>query len=427
MQNILYKQRNLDVSSKLITFCTVAVFLYALTKFWIGYKISAYFEAAFLLPFYYIVFKNWWFFKRSKLTWLCIAMLAVPCLQFLVQYYQNPELAMKYQGVDKLFKLTFFLAAAFWLSYNLRLIPLFIAANLVGFYILISLQENPIDSILTMHHRYRGIFKGIHHEFMATYAGVAIISCIYFISSFSKFNIRTIILVLLLCSSIILSLFFIAFSQTRATIIGLILATLTVSIYFRKNKFILAAATISIISIVSLTLTSNIGNRIEKEINNFVEYIKGNSNLPKDNTGYRLLSWKIGLSYSIESPLLGMGGEANEDAMINSTEADKYMRENLHHFHSSIVDFGVAYGLFGALTIFLSVFLYFYYVNTLNLPTSLWIFSSAQFVFLYTVNIFESYYFYWQGGYLVIWTLAPLSAFLIDKNLHNQLVRPNKG
>ena len=142
MDDVLYQQKQLTVPKPLILFCTGAVFIFALTKFWIGTKISAYFEAAFLLPFYYIVFKHWWYFKKSKMTWLCIAMIAVPVLQFLVQYYHNPELAMKYQGVDKLFRLTFFLGAAFWLSYNLKLVPWFIAANLVGLIILLLSQDN---------------------------------------------------------------------------------------------------------------------------------------------------------------------------------------------------------------------------------------------------------------------------------------------
>lgn len=409
----------LYTNKHLVLFCTVFVFLYALTRFWIGAKISAYFEAAFLLPFYYVIIKNWWYFKKQFLTWLVIATLAIPLLQFFVQYYQDPTLAIKYQKLDILFRLTFFLAPAFWLAHNLKLITWFIAANLIGFYILLSTQNDPINSILAINLKSRNIFKGIHHEFLPTYAGVALISSIFLLAKLKTIKYAktrnfigvTLILSITLCSM------FIAFSQTRAIILGLIAAVAFTAIYFRKNKIVIFAATVAFIAIISITLTSNIGNRIEKEAIAFSEYVKGERTIPKDNTGYRLLSWKIGVQHIIDKPLIGLGGKANKDAMVNSPEADSYMRKDLHHFHNSIIEFGIAYGLFGALFIAASILLLLKYANTKGIPPRIWIYSSALFVFLYTINFFESYFFYWQGGYLLIWSIAPLAAYIFTKNI----------
>jgi len=418
VQSISTQPQPIHLNKNLVLFCTISVFLYALTKFWIGGKISAYFEAAFLLPFYYVVFKNWKHFIKSKFTWMCIGMLAVPTLQFLTQYMQNPELAIKYQGIDKLFKLTFFIAAGFWLSQNLKLVPWFVAANLMGFFILLSLQENALDSILTMHTRYRHIFKGIHHEFMSTYSGVALIASIYLFKpsqnispKYLRYGVFS-----LLAASIALCLLFIAFSQTRAIILGLIAATAFLLFFHRKNKVIFTLSILSLTTIILLTFTSNIGARFNQEATAFLEYMYGERSIPKDNTGYRLLSWKIGAGYILEYPLTGMGGGANKDSMVNSPQADGYMKKDLHHYHNSIIEFGLAYGIFGAAIIAASIFIYFYYTSS-NIPPALLLYGSTQIIFLYFINLFESYFFYWQGVHLLIWALSPVAAFIIAKRL----------
>ena len=215
-------QLPIQVNKHLVTFCTVAVFLYALSRFWIGAKISAYFEAAFLLPFYYVVFKNWWYFKKQFLTWLVIAMLAIPILQFFVHYYQDPILAMKYQGVDKLFRLTFFLAPAFWLAHNLKLIPWFIMANLAALIILILIQPD-IDRFL------KGAFKGlrtnfsdINSQFMALYSGIGIIAVTSMLFQFKKSQKIQIRFLLYIFSAITMAVLFIPFiaSQTRTAFLS---------------------------------------------------------------------------------------------------------------------------------------------------------------------------------------------------------------
>lgn len=426
MQNLLHQQRNFVVSPKLIWFCTIAIFLFSLTKFWIGTKFSAYFEAAFLLPFYYIVFKNWWYFKKSKLTWLCIAMLAVPVLQFLVQYYQNPELAMKYQGVDKLFRLTFFLAAAFWLSYNLNLIPWFILMNLIGFIILLLIQPDLSHYIREIQNGWRAAPKEVNPAFLAMYAGIFWLLTpvlIYYSSTIKNAVIRRASLFALSVIWIALSIIIYS-AQTRATLLALILSTFLISITFLldrnksisfktilKNKY-----TIPSLLIITTVLGLGINKtypKIENEISKLTPYLSGESDKPAQTSfGWRIELWNIAIDKTRELPLIGMGGESRFDAILNTPNISHGLKHKYHHFHNSFFEFSVAYGILG-LTL-LCLFLYkVTYVKeaqrVMSINKAAQIYTAAS-IFILTVNLFESYLFFWQGSYTLVIALTPILA-----------------
>lgn len=420
-----HHQLPIQVNPHLVTFCTVAVFLYALTRLWIGAKISAYFEAAFLLPFYYIVFKNWWYFKKQFLTWLVIAMLAVPVLQFCVQYYQDPVLAMKYQGVDKLFRLTFFLAPAYWLAHNLKLVPWFIAANLVGFITLILIQPDLIQYINEIKKGKRASPSEINSAFLAMYAGIFwLLIPLLSTQLITKNNKKTAhILGLLTLTSIWLSLSIIIYSaQTRATILGLILSIIITlmmyifSLYKRSN--LLRTWKVLPLIVVMITITGiaahKVYPKIASETDSLKPYLTGLSDKPAETSfGFRLELWNIAIDKTTNYPLLGMGAESRFDAILKTPNISKGLEKRFHHFHNSFFEFTVAYGLPGL--VLLIAFLYkitprkFSKKYDRNSYQESFIYL-ALFIFIITVNIFESYLFFWQGPYTLFIIFTPFIA-----------------
>jgi len=405
------------VNKHLVTFCTVAVFLYALSRLWIGAKISAYFEAAFLLPFYYVVFKNWWYFKKQFLTWLVVAMLAIPILQFFVQYYQDPILALKYQGVDKLFRLTFFLAPAFWLAHNLKKINLFIGSNIIGFFILISIQDNTIHSIFNPAINERKVFEGFHHEFLATYSGVVILSCAYLISSLPKSRpLKSLALKSLLVSGIIISIYFIAISQTRAIYLGLSMVFITLFVIYNKNHLIKLFSILSFITLSFTVFNTNVADRFTSEAHQLTSSLRNNQ-IPENSIGYRISLWKIGIDNITDKPLIGHGGKGNKASILKTSDLSYYFKYFLHHYHNSFIEFGVAFGIFGVLIVLLIPVIALYYARRKQTPkrSPLIIYSMTLLMFLYFINLFESYLFFWQGGYLLAWSIIPFASLIFSQ------------
>lgn len=428
-----HHQLSLQVNPHLVTFCTVAVFLYALTRLWIGAKISAYFEAAFLLPFYYIVFKNWWYFKKQFLTWLVIAMLAVPVLQFCVQYYQDPVLAMKYQGVDKLFRLTFFLAPAFWLAHNLKLVPWFIAANLVGLMILLSMQDDLAHQFNSALAGSRISWGAINPQFAAMYAGIGFITTLSLYPLLSK-NIKNTLYrntchaVLLL--ALITVIFILYATQTRAVIGGLVITLISAVVLLMAHQHISVKHLIKKPTVIIITFTilfglagalnqETLSYKLKKDWQGIT--INNESIIPNKLGGGRGELWKFGVNKTIENPLAGYGGESRKDLITNENTLSKRTKGYLWHFHNSWVEFGVAYGLLGAALLSILFFLVLLKTikawNQIRLPSPIALFTILTLVFTCFINLFESYLFFWQGGYLLVWCYAPAFAYHINSKL----------
>jgi O-antigen ligase len=424
----------IQVNKHLVTFCTAAVFLYALSRFWIGAKISAYFEAAFLLPFYYVVFKNWGYFKKQFLTWLVIAMLTIPTLQFCVHYYQDPVLAMKYQGADKLFRLTFFLAPAFWLAHNLKLVNWFILTNILGLITLITIQPNSDTLFKTVLAGSRWFSTDINAAFLALYSGITLIAVsaiftrIITIKSTSlRAFYRLISILIIVFSSLIL-----ISGAIRASIIALIFSALTLIYIARKHNncklpniskypfkvlfiFILGA------SIMYFVVNSPLPNHFKSEATNFLKYQeKELTILPDKIGGGRGALWKFAGSKTLEHPIIGWGGEARKNLIAESEFLNSRTAKGLQHSHNAWLDFGLAYGLLGILL--LSTLLYqlirlcLQHWKSNHIPTHIMTYSVTALVFLSIMNLFESYLFFWQGGYLITWIASPAMAYILNSS-----------
>lgn len=423
-----HQPQQLSVNKHLAIFCTLAVFAYSLTRFWIGAKTSAYFEAAFLLPFYYVVVKNWFYFKKQFLTWLVIAMLAIPVLQFFIHYAINPELALKYQGVDKLFRLTFFIAAAFWLSFYLRFANLFIIANLIGLAILVATQPKIAIFIKYTLLGIRYQIGEVNAQFMAVYCSLAIIAITCLASQAIKITNNKLKYSALIISllAVAIAVFILIGSQTRAAYLGLMSCfIIAIGLYTKhKQKNALKIKPLYIIAlllvmtlITTLVMQSNAGKRISSEIQRLD--INNTTSINKLGGGRGELA--IFATHTIsQQPLLGYGGEARKDIISNATQLSDRTRKHLLHLHNSWLDFGLAYGLPG---IALLTLLLGYLVKLIHhkwhlqlIPTHIALFSLLGIVFLAVVNLFESYLFFWQGGYLLVWVCIPALAFSFKKH-----------
>ena len=422
------------VNKHLAIFCTLAVFAYALSRFWIGAKTSAYFEAAFLLPFYYVVFKNRFYFKKQFLTWLVIAMLAIPVLQFFIQYNINPELALKYQGVDKLFRLTFFIAAAFWLSFHLKFINLFIIVNLIGLAILVATQPNLANYIARTIAGKRSSLGEINAQFIAVYCSLAITAITCLVSQAIKITKKKLKYSALIISLITAAtaIFILIGSQTRAAYLGL-MSCLIIAIWLAtkhkqkntlkiKPHYIIAGLFVTTLA-TTLVMQSNAGKRITAEIQRLD--INNTASINKLGGGRGELA--IFATHKItQQPLLGYGGEARKDIISNATELSDRTRKHLLHLHNSWLDFGLAYGLPGIalLTLLLGYLVKLIYQkwHSQVIPTHIAMFSLLGIVFLAVANLFESYLFFWQGGYLLVWVCVPALA-LCFKKTHGRVIK----
>lgn len=135
------------------------------------------------------------------------------------------------------------------------------------------------------------------------------------------------------------------------------------------------------------------------------------------NVGIRFAYWAEGKQLFCEHPLVGWGGDARYFLIPQASHLP--YSGSIKHFHSSYVDFAVAYGLFGVMVILTPWIFAFRFTRRLRHSSSAsdptLNFTTYGIVCFGVMNFFESYIFnYWTGAFAAIILLAPIYSTWLD-------------
>jgi len=216
------------------------------------------------------------------------------------------------------------------------------------------------------------------------------------------------ILTLFMVATIVIS------TQTRGVWLGLLVAIpsiLLTTLLIRKQtlKDIIRKASIGILFIVIFLFTFQ--DVIQKRVVSITQSFETNSDqtigqrLMKDRSFYlRASTWEDGLEWISKKPLLGWGGNIEKHIVADTSERLEKVIP-FRHLHNSYLDTLANYGISGlAILLLLCIYLVFcahksWRSNTM--PTPIYLFLIGFFPFWLVVNIFESYFFYSSGEYII--------------------------
>jgi len=138
--------------------------------------------------------------------------------------------------------------------------------------------------------------------------------------------------------------------------------------------------------------------------------------VPLNNLGSRVISWRAAAHWFLERPVLGWGSQGGKLVMQHTPWITDEPLLSFGHLHSSYIEMLIRYGLLGAL-IYLVLIVW---TGTSAwrawkagvMPTDFFLFFNLLFVYWLSVNVFESYMFYWTGVYAFNVVMAVLLSFI---------------
>jgi O-antigen ligase len=166
----------------------------------------------------------------------------------------------------------------------------------------------------------------------------------------------------LLCFSFILSLSSIIVSQTRGTLLALIVAIIVVLLYtFTKSKTLLKVLPIIVVGAASvLWLSKNaITERVSQTYHEYHQIQQGNYST---SIGQRLEMWETAYEIVPFPNFIGLGKEhRTRKKELSQTKNMHYFTVNAYHYHNQFIDAYVKKGLVGLAGIVLLLGFPFYY------------------------------------------------------------------
>lgn len=454
------------------------------------FKLSAYpvsqfnLELIFVLAFLGgLVFRPWQLKFDVAIHLIALSVL-LPLLFFVINYLEDPSLAMEYFVFEKLVRLMAFSAIGFWLGGKLRNIYVFLSLVFLG--LIIALLN--VDTLPAFKNIFRGgrVDFGISNaQHTAMFFGLAIIGFISFYKElllFLEHKKFKIVLITLFSAALLLAIIIFVGSQTRVALIGMnflfILSIIHFLLSFKKHStpkkvvylFCVYAFLSSIVlslstahtlnkrgydillsfitpstptintrepevlspSIVTPTSTINTHETeksVAKELpsSNLTFNIDLN-NIPMSSLGIRINTWIEASKWIREKPLHGWGGKAAEQVILQSNFPDN-IKKAFGHFHNSYIEFTLAYGLIGLIFILL---IYSWVNRQIYLLAKenakyqgIWLFTLYGSLYLMVINISESYVFFSTGAYATAFLLAPAYSLYLSK-LYNQIKKEPK-
>lgn len=333
--------------------------------------------------------------------------------------------------IDHLTKFFFFIPLAYVLSHRKDLIIPFWVASSIGYLWIIFPTPSVATYWLETFHGGRSTFSLRSVMDVSLFSGFIFIGCLCLIPRViltSRFRIiKVIALIVPLCLSFTL----IIITQTRGVWLGCLSALMFMFFYLLKSKLrerknIFAVAVLLGVGYVVMRASgflNIIATRASDEkdvIYNIITFNWGE--IPMTSAGIRFHMWQKAWDYFLQRPLFGWDNPDVSKLIIRTmTEVPGY--DHFSHFHSIYFETLVQYGACG----FIFLLAFSVYVarkchiakKTLELPTDVYVFSWAFFIFYSVSSVFEPYLKYYSGRFLLIMMLAGIFAYV--KNPEREL------
>ncbi|MGH1439311.1 MAG: O-antigen ligase family protein [Cellvibrionaceae bacterium] len=262
----------------------------------------------------------------------------------------------------------------------------------------------------------RRVDFGINNaQHTAMLAGVLLISLLaVFSSHINGSPLQRFWLYALLLFSLCLISALVVFTQTRAVWLGLLssMPLLLLSILFLKKQSLSSIIRSFFIGVLLvLLLMFSFQDIIQKRFTLLAQIFEStpeitiSERLMQDRSFFlRAATWKDSLKWSAERPLLGWGGNI-EKHIVAETSIRLEKKIHFRHLHNSYLETLSNYGVFG-LTILLLLCAYLVFCahkswRSNTMPTPIYVFLIGFLPFWTVINIFESYFYYSSGEYIL--------------------------
>jgi len=212
-----------------------------------------------------------------------------------------------------------------------------------------------------------------------------------------------------------MSLFLLFSSQTRAAFLAMFVVILTVGVFYSirffrsqpTGKMVVAFFLFSLVfSFIFGLVAWKVWSDRAKEDAATISQISNLDfkNVPETSIGIRINLWKQLPKAFLDHPLLGMGQNGTQ-LVITHSKLPGSIKNNFGHFHNSIFDTVIRYGLIGLfLLIALSIWFFYWFYRAWMagiVPDDVFYFSGFFSLFFFIVNQFESYIYYSSGAFVV--------------------------
>jgi O-antigen ligase len=340
--------------------------------------------------------------------------LVIPTLSWINSRIAIPNLALPAPSPFFFYSFFMFWFIAYWTRGNQNIIAAILTAyifSVVGIFITDS--NNFIGEIISGINGSRIDFNVVNAQHTSLFSGFGLIASIFLFIVKTDTN-KTYNRVKD-SAAVMFALFFlliIIITQSRQVWVSLLLCFFAAPMVLRllpqariSTKGVVMAYTALLLSLVMLSTSSIVVNRVESEANKIKEAATLElASIPTaGSVGLRIHFWMEAWPWFKDRPLLGSGENTRELVISESPNLSDTIKSNFSHLHNSHVETLVSFGLLGAALVYFLIF--FPTVNILKKPKSTagntWkVFAVTITIFWMTVNCFESFFFNWNGIYV---------------------------
>ncbi len=398
-------------------FCLGMTFIYAGLRIWlpdVGQKAGTVIA---LLALVLILWKGNTI-RTSMVFWCLLGVLIAQLLSWWAGYYHHPDWLPDNPELDRLGKWFLFVGVAFWLGGKRKNVWAMLLLSLIGFMATCFLFEGSIEQWLRGLQGQRIDLDIRNAQHTAMFFGVAAIGLLCFSRrcfSLGRLSALTGPIWVVLFAVCLLGVFV---TQTRAVWLSLtvtaflaILVLLIAIFKGRVSRSIKRQGIVALVCILALLGTAGfvfkdtLERRLAAENSVMANAWQGNwEEIPYSSIGNRLHTWRAGLEWFSERPIIGWGGEGRGLVIDHTDWLPQSVKDEYGHLHNTLLDFVVSYGILG-----LSVILVLVIWTGMGswkawragvMPTEVFAFGWAFFVYYFIVSLFESYSFFWTGSYI---------------------------
>ena len=355
-------------------------------------------------------------FHRSIWIWLLVSCISVQLFTWGSAMLSHPEWSSSIPTIDRLGKLFFFIPVAFLLVGNFRNVLL--VWFLFGLGLVLAVMTFP-GGVLYWKSALNGgrVDFGMQNaQHTAMYFGVLLLMLISLVKLWvyprGKLVIwRTAVWLF----AVIFSVFMLYVTQTRAVLIGLMLAFFVICMTFFVTKiksglsFSKKILTVLIPIVVCGTLVLSFGNTIKMRMHSEEQttqlIMQGNLHaVPYSSIGIRVQTWLVAIERVKERPILGWGDRARSVVIKQSTSLPEDIKQQFGHLHNYFIEMQLSYGLLGSIFLitYLSSLVVVIYrgwrAEAIN--NELAVFGLAFLVYWLFINNFESYLSFNSGVFV---------------------------
>ncbi|MBY6030308.1 O-antigen ligase family protein [Halomonas sp. DP8Y7-1] len=356
--------------------------------------------------------------RGSTVFWCLLGVVLAQVFSWVSGYNSHPEWLPDNPEIDRLGKWFLFVGVAFWLGGSVFNVSLTLSLALLGFLATCFFFEGSLEQWVKGLQGQRIDLDIRNAQHAAMFFGVALIGLLCFVRRCFSSGRPAWLTGTAWVFAFAICLLGVVVTQTRAVWLAIVVVTCLAACFFsvvvlkgsfsrsvRRQGVVVAFCIATLFIIAVITFNDILQTRLATENSVIMSAMLGNwDDVPYSSIGTRLHTWRAGLEWFAERPILGWGGEGRGLVIDHTDWLPTHIKEEYGHLHNTLLDFLVSYGLLGLSVI--SVLVVWTGLGSYKswkagvMPTEVFVFGWAFFVYYFIVSLFESYSFFWTGSYI---------------------------